>query len=144
MQMGRENGGIPKCVAVDFSTGRKPGVKTCRSLSCLEDTKLRRERCIQRHHPPIRFPQFAQGSQALLRNLKVRCLSKGMDTGIGPPRAVDGGPLAEDPPNGLFQGILHGVSDALALPSAKCGAIVGDKQADFHRDYANDRESIQS
>ena len=144
VKMRGENRGIPERVAVDFSSGREPRMKTRRGSGCLEDAELWRKRGIQRHHPSVHFPHSAEGTHTILRNFKMSSLSKGVNTGVGPPRAVDGGSLAEDPPNGRFQCVLHGASHTLALPSAERGAIVGDKQADFHRVYANDRESSQS
>ena len=51
-------------------------------------------------------------------------LAKGMDAGIGPPRAVDPKRLAGEPVNGFLQCFLHRGAIVLGLPANIGGAIV--------------------
>ena len=55
--------------------------------------------------------------QAVIGNIDMRGLPAGMDSGIGAPGTMDNDALAAKQPEGRLQGILHGFSVRLALPS---------------------------
>ncbi len=74
------------------------------------------------------FRAFAQmsGVSFARRHIGMRALPEGVDSGVGPSRAVDPDLFAGDILERAFDPILDGFAAGLALPSAKGGSVIRD------------------
>lgn len=116
---------IPNRVAIDFALGRKPGMKIGCGFLYPHQPNVLGEVGIDRVGPSAQI-------QAPIRDVRVRGLAFGMNAGIRSSRTVNDDSWLAEFGKSFFQVVLNRVATALALPPFKCGAVIGDIQAEPH------------